>query len=106
MTVRDDARLRRGHNDQSCRGHQCRETMLTGESRFHISTPPRGFEPGSLVAILEIPTRIRYARSVATLQHEGTRYKLYKKEKGKLKQCKKTYYSKDRCTFYSQIIFA
>jgi hypothetical protein len=32
--------IRRGHNDdQSCRGHQCSETSLTGESRFHISTP-------------------------------------------------------------------
>ncbi len=31
--------LRRGHNDQSRRGHQCSETKLTGESRFHISTP-------------------------------------------------------------------
>jgi hypothetical protein len=30
------ARLRRGHNDQSRQGHQCRETTLTGESRFHI----------------------------------------------------------------------
>ncbi len=29
-----------GHNDdQSRRGHQCSETSLTGESRFHISTP-------------------------------------------------------------------
>ncbi len=35
------ALLRRGHNDQSCQGHQCSETMLTGESRFHISTPLR-----------------------------------------------------------------
>jgi hypothetical protein len=32
-------RPRRGHNDQSRRGHQCSETTLTGESRFHISTP-------------------------------------------------------------------
>ncbi len=32
----------------SRRGHQCCETTLTGESRFHISTP-LGFEPGSLV---------------------------------------------------------
>ncbi len=44
----DEARLRRGHDDQSRQGHQCSETILTGESRFHIS-PPRGFEPGSLV---------------------------------------------------------
>jgi hypothetical protein len=49
MMVRDEARLRRGHrNDQSHRGHQCSETTLTGESWFQIS-PPRGFEPGSLV---------------------------------------------------------
>jgi hypothetical protein len=48
VTVRDEARLRRGHNDQSCQGHQCSETMLTGESRFHISTP-LGIEPGSLI---------------------------------------------------------
>jgi hypothetical protein len=27
------------HNDQSGWGHQCSETALTGESRFHISTP-------------------------------------------------------------------
>jgi hypothetical protein len=27
----------------------CSETMLTGASRFHLS-PPRGFEPVSLVA--------------------------------------------------------
>jgi hypothetical protein len=40
VTVRDEARLRRGHIDQSCRGHQCSETTLKGESRFHISTPP------------------------------------------------------------------
>jgi hypothetical protein len=39
VTIRDEARLRRGHNDQSCKGYQCRETTLTGESRFHISTP-------------------------------------------------------------------
>ncbi len=39
MTVWDEARLRRGHNEQSHRGHQCIETMLTGESLFHISTP-------------------------------------------------------------------
>jgi hypothetical protein len=36
-------------DDQSRRGHQCSETTLTGESRFHISTP-RGFEPVTLVA--------------------------------------------------------
>jgi hypothetical protein len=35
-------------DDQSRQGHRCSETTLTGESRFHIS-PPRGFEPGSLV---------------------------------------------------------
>ncbi len=27
-------------DDQSRRGHQCSDTMLTGESQFHISTPP------------------------------------------------------------------
>jgi hypothetical protein len=26
-------------DDQSHRGHQCSETTLTGESRFHLSTP-------------------------------------------------------------------
>jgi hypothetical protein len=35
---RDEARLRRGHNDQLRRGHQSSETTLTGESQFHIST--------------------------------------------------------------------
>jgi hypothetical protein len=40
--------IRRGHNDQSRQGHQCSETMLTGESRFQISTP-LGTEPGSLM---------------------------------------------------------
>jgi hypothetical protein len=43
--------LRRGYNDQSRRGHQCIETTLTGESRFHISTPwgieSRSFMTGS-----------------------------------------------------------
>ncbi len=48
VTVQDKARLRRGHNDQSHWGHQCSETTLTGESRFHISTP-LGIEPGSLM---------------------------------------------------------
>jgi hypothetical protein len=48
VMVRDEARLRRGHNDQSCRGHQCSETTLTGECWFHISTP-LGIEPGSLM---------------------------------------------------------
>jgi hypothetical protein len=48
VTVRDEACLRRGHNDQSRWGHQCSETMLTGESRFHISIP-LGIEPGSLM---------------------------------------------------------
>jgi hypothetical protein len=47
--VRDEAHLRRGHrNHQLHRGHQCSETKLTGDSRFHIITP-WGFEPGSLV---------------------------------------------------------
>ncbi len=36
VMVRDEARLRRGHrNGQSRRGHQCSETTITGESRFH-----------------------------------------------------------------------
>ncbi len=39
VTVRDEARLRQGHNDQPCQGHQCSETTLIGESQFHISTP-------------------------------------------------------------------
>jgi hypothetical protein len=38
VTVRYEAHLRRGHNDQLRQSHQCSETMLTGESRFHIST--------------------------------------------------------------------
>ncbi len=46
--VRDEARLRRGHNDQSRWGHQCSKTTLTGESWFHIIIP-LGFEPGSLM---------------------------------------------------------
>ncbi len=50
MTVQDEARLRRGHNDQSRRGHQCSETMLTGESRFHTNIPLR-IEPGSLMTV-------------------------------------------------------
>ncbi len=48
VTVRDKAHLRLGYNDQSHRGHQCSKTMLTGESRFHISTP-LGIEPRSLM---------------------------------------------------------
>jgi hypothetical protein len=44
VTVWDEARLRPGHNDQSRRGHQYSETMLTGESRFHKGTP-LGIEP-------------------------------------------------------------
>ncbi len=48
MTVRDEARRRRDHNDQSRQGHQCHETTLTGESRFHISTPLE-IESGSLM---------------------------------------------------------
>jgi hypothetical protein len=40
VMVRDETRLRWGHrNDQSRQGHQCSETTLTGESRFHKSTP-------------------------------------------------------------------
>ncbi len=49
VTVRHEACLRWGHNNQSHWGHQCSETTLTGESPFHIS-PPMGFEPGSLMA--------------------------------------------------------
>jgi hypothetical protein len=41
------ARLRQGHNDQSCRGHQCSETTLTGESRYHI-IPLWDLNPGPL----------------------------------------------------------
>ncbi len=48
LMVQDKAHLRWGHNDQSCRGHQCSETMLRGESRFHTSTH-LGIEPGSLM---------------------------------------------------------
>ncbi len=51
VMVRDKDRRRRGHNDQSCQGHQCREIMLTGESQFHISIPlwiePRSLMTGS-----------------------------------------------------------
>ncbi len=40
VTVWDEARLRRGCNDDPSHwGHQCSETTLAGESRFHISTP-------------------------------------------------------------------
>ncbi len=39
VTVWDKARLRRGHNDQSCRGHQCSETTITGESCLHKYLP-------------------------------------------------------------------
>jgi hypothetical protein len=50
VTVWDEAQCRRGRNNDQSRGHQCSETSLTGESRFHISTPPpRGFKPRSLV---------------------------------------------------------
>ncbi len=45
VMVWDEARLRRGHNDQSRRGHLCSETTLTEESWFHISTP-WGLNPG------------------------------------------------------------
>ncbi len=48
VMVQDEARLRRGHNDQSRRGHQYSETKRTGESRFHLSTP-LGIEPGALM---------------------------------------------------------
>jgi hypothetical protein len=46
--VRDKARLRRGHNDQSRQVHKCSETTLPGESQFHTSTQ-LGIEPGSLM---------------------------------------------------------
>ncbi len=39
LTVQDEACLRWGHYDQPRQGHQCSETMRTGESRFHISIP-------------------------------------------------------------------
>jgi hypothetical protein len=39
VMVRDEARLRRGNDDQSRQGHQCSETKLTGESWSHKSTP-------------------------------------------------------------------
>ncbi len=39
VAVQDEARLRRGNNDQSRWGHQCSEATLTEESRFHTSTP-------------------------------------------------------------------
>jgi hypothetical protein len=43
------SRLRRSHSDQGSRqGHQCSETTLIGESRFHISTP-LGIKPGSFM---------------------------------------------------------
>ncbi len=48
VTIWDKARLRRGHNDQSRRGHQCSKTTLTGESQCHISIP-LGIDPGSLM---------------------------------------------------------
>jgi hypothetical protein len=48
VMVWDEARLRRGHNDQSRRGHPCSKTALTGKSWFHISTP-LGIEPRSLM---------------------------------------------------------
>ncbi len=47
VTARDEDCHRWGHNDQSRWGHQCSETTLIGESRFHISTPPtRGLNLG------------------------------------------------------------
>ncbi len=49
VMVRDKARLRRSHrNDPSRWGHQCSDTTLTGESRFH-KVPSWGFEPRFLV---------------------------------------------------------
>jgi hypothetical protein len=58
VTVWDEAHLRRGHNDQSHWSHQCSETTLTGESRFHIIIP-LGFEPGSLMAVRDLEKQIR-----------------------------------------------
>ncbi len=46
--VRDEARLRQGHNDQSRQSHQYSKTTLNKGFRFHISTP-LGIEPGSLM---------------------------------------------------------
>jgi hypothetical protein len=53
----------------SRRGHQCSETTLTGESRFHIS-PPRGFEPVSLVAGSKqvVPGPVRHGENHVRLQ--------------------------------------
>ncbi len=48
VKMRDETRLRQGHNDQSCQGQQCSKTTLTGESWFHISTR-LGIEPWSLM---------------------------------------------------------
>ncbi len=46
VTILDEACFRRGHrNYQLCRGHQCSETMLIGESRFPI-VPPWGLNLG------------------------------------------------------------
>jgi hypothetical protein len=42
VMVWDKAYLRRGHNDQSRRYHQCSETTPTGESRYYISKYPPG----------------------------------------------------------------
>jgi hypothetical protein len=43
-----DRRLPKHLHDVDNKGRCCSETMLSGESQFHIS-PPRGFEPVSLV---------------------------------------------------------
>jgi hypothetical protein len=45
VTVWEEARLRRGHNDQLRRGYQCSEATLTGESMFHRSTTPGDWTP-------------------------------------------------------------
>jgi hypothetical protein len=46
VTVRDEACLRQGHNDQSHQGHQCSKTTLTVESQFKNKCPPGGLNPG------------------------------------------------------------
>ncbi len=48
VTIRDEARLIGGNNEQSRWGHQCSETTLLEESWFYISTS-LGIEPGSFM---------------------------------------------------------
>jgi hypothetical protein len=47
VTVQDEARLRKGHNDQSRQGHQCSEANM-GIPVSHKY--PLGIEPGSLMS--------------------------------------------------------